>query len=318
VREAADLAEQVGDEGVALAAAAGLALVAWCEGRVHDAIAVGRRALPTEPEDLMLGSEYWWPAPVVWLTGFTRCHEGWAGRPSEGLAGLERPFELARSQGSVLAELILCLWAITLAELLGDAACAMVHARRLRKTSEMFDKPEAASSLIHLMIGVAHQLAGESREAAGCLERAVAIEEDTGGGPTDVSISWSRLAVAYADLGQSERALEMAVRGLELVRQRQFPVGVTMALTMQSQVLRKTQGADARVAIESALTEAEALVARTGIRSWQPFIHVERAELARLLGDQAGCEGEFREAHRLFTEMSAIGHADRIAEQLRR
>ena len=35
-----------------------------------------------------------------------------------------------------------------------------------------------------------------------------------------------------------------------------------------------------------------------------------------MLGDSAGRERELREAHRLFTEMGATGHARRVAAQL--
>jgi len=51
---------------------------------------------------------------------------------------------------------------------------------------------------------------------------------------------------------------------------------------------------------------------RNAARAYAPLIHVERAELARLLGDEAGYQRELREAHRLFVEMGATGHAERI------
>ena len=47
-----------------------------------------------------------------------------------------------------------------------------------------------------------------------------------------------------------------------------------------------------------------------------PQVHEERAELARLRGDDATRERELREAHRLYTEMGATGHAERLAQKL--
>ncbi len=47
-----------------------------------------------------------------------------------------------------------------------------------------------------------------------------------------------------------------------------------------------------------------------------PRIGVERAKLARLVGDEAGRERHLREAHRLYTEMGATGHAERVAKEL--
>jgi len=39
-------------------------------------------------------------------------------------------------------------------------------------------------------------------------------------------------------------------------------------------------------------------------------------ELARLLDDDGTCQSELRKAHRLFTEMGAAGHAERLAKEL--
>jgi hypothetical protein len=46
------------------------------------------------------------------------------------------------------------------------------------------------------------------------------------------------------------------------------------------------------------------------------MVHVELAELARQSGDADGHDRELREAHRLFTEIGATGHADRLAAEL--
>ncbi|MGH7287136.1 MAG: tetratricopeptide repeat protein, partial [Myxococcota bacterium] len=260
--------------------------------------------------------EYWWPRPVLWLQGFTRFLEGCAGQPSESLAGLEQLLRLAQSRDSALAQAILHYWATHQAELLGDSPGAMAHARRCGEIVEDFAGAGPSPPLGDYSLGIAHLLDDNSREAVSYLERAAAIHEETGGAPFEAANSLSRLAVAYADLGQPERARETAARGLALVRERRLPVLVALALIMQVQVLRKTQGAEAREAIEAALAEAEALVESTGIRSWQPFIHVERAELARLVGDETTRERELREAHRRFTDMGAAAHAERVARAL--
>jgi len=45
-------------------------------------------------------------------------------------------------------------------------------------------------------------------------------------------------------------------------------------------------------------------------------IHVELAELARLGGDEVTRERELQQAHRIFTEIGAAAHADRLAGDL--
>ncbi len=47
-----------------------------------------------------------------------------------------------------------------------------------------------------------------------------------------------------------------------------------------------------------------------------PFLSEESAHLARLLGDGEGCEHHFRDAHRLYTEIGAVGHAERVGREL--
>jgi hypothetical protein len=54
----------------------------------------------------------------------------------------------------------------------------------------------------------------------------------------------------------------------------------------------------------------------SGAKSYEPFLHVERAELARLTGDKATCERELREAHRLFIEIGAPIHAEQVTREL--
>ena len=58
------------------------------------------------------------------------------------------------------------------------------------------------------------------------------------------------------------------------------------------------------------------MIDETGARGYQPFVHEERAELARAQGDETTRERELREAHRLYTEMAATGHAQRLAREL--
>ena len=74
----------------------------------------------------------------------------------------------------------------------------------------------------------------------------------------------------------------------------------------------KRQKAARRTTIRDVL----ALVHTTEAHAFEPFIHVERAALARLTGDEPTHERELREAHRLFVEMGATGHAERIASLL--
>ena len=73
----------------------------------------------------------------------------------------------------------------------------------------------------------------------------------------------------------------------------------------------------AREEIESALQTATETVADMGARGLEPDVLIERARLARLLGDEGRYRGDLSEAHRLFIEMGAPIRAEQVAKELR-
>ena len=82
--------------------------------------------------------------------------------------------------------------------------------------------------------------------------------------------------------------------------------------------LRELHGVQATREIETALAEAAAWLEMSGAKSYEPFLHVERAELARLTGDDPNRQRELREAHRLFLEIGAPIRAAEVAKELDR
>ncbi len=122
------------------------------------------------------------------------------------------------------------------------------------------------------------------------------------------------LAEACAGLGDDARAREAAAEAVALADRE----GVRTPLQSLSlaRVLRSADGLAAEREIEAALDRALELIEETGSRVFVPQVHEERAELARLRGDDATRERELREAHRLYTEMAATGHAERLAKEL--
>jgi hypothetical protein len=96
----------------------------------------------------------------------------------------------------------------------------------------------------------------------------------------------------------------------------QMPIAEVRAHLARARVLLALDGAAARGEIEASLDRALALVCSTGARSYEPQIHVERARLLDILSDSVGRLQWLREAHHLFTEMGATGHAERLAKEL--
>ena len=90
----------------------------------------------------------------------------------------------------------------------------------------------------------------------------------------------------------------------------------TLATLSLARVLLGSAGAAAREQIEAALARALQLAHETGAKVHEPPVHVALAELARQSGDSEGHQRELREAHRLFSEIGASGHAERLAGEL--
>src|SRR5205823_4988499 len=124
------------------------------------------------------------------------------------------------------------------------------------------------------------------------------------------------MAAAHLGLGDCAKALALAGEAIAVSRRRGTRFWEFSALLIRMRALRETQGVQATKEIEAALAEADAWLEMSGAKSYQPFVHVERAELARLRGDEATRQRELRAAHRLFLEMGAPIRAEQVAKEL--
>ena len=125
-----------------------------------------------------------------------------------------------------------------------------------------------------------------------------------------------QLADAYLGVGDLERARVVAEVAIAHAHRGGILAYLPGGYLALARVLRAQAGVAAREQIEQALADAEKAVTELKNSAQTPRIHEERAELARLLSDDATCKRELREAHRLFVEMGATGHAERLAKEL--
>jgi tetratricopeptide (TPR) repeat protein len=165
-------------------------------------------------------------------------------------------------------------------------------------------------------LGVSYFWNREWKEAAASFESQLTIARQIGSGLQWEAVALARLAETYIGLGNNSQALATVDEAVTVARQRGTSGQECIAHLSRARVLLQAEGMAARSEIESALRQAQALVEETGARTQEPFIHEERAQLARLTGDDATHQRELREAHRLFTEMGATGHAERLAKEL--
>ncbi len=92
---------------------------------------------------------------------------------------------------------------------------------------------------------------------------------------------------------------------------------MSAGLTLRNFYFRLYPGAIGKEQVIDFL-KALALVRATGAEAHTPTIHLARAELAGVLGNEATRERELRHAQRLYTEMGATGHAERVGRELER
>ena len=136
-------------------------------------------------------------------------------------------------------------------------------------------------------------------------ERAIAIMRETGVSPVGESRVLETLAEAQLASGQHDTALATVEKAISAGRRTGTRVNEAQCHLTRAQILLGRDGPGAKDAILAALESGEALLMETGARNLQPFVHLERAEIARLEQDLPTRERELRAALKLFGEMRA-------------
>ena len=312
VEEALAAAEQLGDHVLQLRAWLILTVLRFSGGSLESALRAGDRALELFEAlgELPRGGTWFGMRPALVLvirSGVLRER----GRLAEARADLERALRVAEERGDLVNLSVVHGTIALLAETLGDLGLARASALRARDTAAQ------TGSTTGIVFGeqgwgIASFLAGDFREAAAAYTRALEEIRASNTVRAIESQVLGALAHAHARLGDPA-AREESLAALRL------PAGGRPASAQldRARVLRILDGLAARSEIEDALHEAERLARERGSRASLPFVHEERAELARLLGDEATRTRELREAQRLFLEMGAPLRAEQIEARLR-
>jgi adenylate cyclase len=248
--------------------------------------------------------------PYLRLLSFRGSGLAASGRFGEAQVALDRALELTLERGDLTFANMIHLFGAYLESWRGSPSGALAHARQSVEYAERAGTPFSLANA-YLAVGWAHLGNEESEEARTSLEHALAIAP---GYRAQNAHVLAHLADACAGLGDYARAREAAAEAVAIADRegvRRASIQISLA-----RVLRSADGLAAEREIEAALDRALELVEETGSRVFVPEVHEERAQLARLRGDDATRERELREAHRLYTEIGATGHAKRLAEEL--
>jgi tetratricopeptide (TPR) repeat protein len=314
--EAAHLAERSGEPRAVSAVAMVLVYSHFSAGRFNEAWEFVKEFLDQPPEEPRPGIDPSGLSAYAWMETVGRSVGSFMGMIDEGRLAQRRGIEIARALGDPHSLSWGCGFASYLAEFSGEIEGCLERCREGFEIAErMADSYSRAYSSGRL--GVAHLVREEWGDAIECLNSALALARQHRTG-LEAEAHWlSYLALAQLSLGRTDAAHEAACQAVAVAQQRgtrgyEIPARLAMA-----RVLRQSEGSDAASEIHAALEHAQSLIHETGALSYRPFLHEEQAELSRVHGDEAKREHELREAHRLYTEMGATGHAERLAKELR-
>jgi adenylate cyclase len=313
-RQALALAEESGDPPLYVADALAPALALSYTGAHREAVATCDRALELADGDPTVGAGLTFGCP------YAMCHlmKGYIlaelGELEEARRLLEQGRKIAREQGDTETVGFSHAVSAWLAVYQGEPEAALGHARQALEIAERigssYSRAQAWTSL-----GWAETLRGQWRSAVDALERSAAIARESRSSAFD-AVRLALLGESHLGLGDPQRARALVTEGVETARAQVNVSFETLATLSLARVLLGSAGAAAREQIEAALARALQLVRETGAKAYEPLIHVELAELARQSGDEDERERELREAHGLFSEIGASGHADRLAGEL--
>jgi tetratricopeptide (TPR) repeat protein len=283
-------------------------------GRLRECLAVAEQGLELAPGDLHLGADRLGFRPSLGLSFLHGAGLCMTGHPREGATELDRVIDLARASQQLLPLSASHVWHVFRLEVTGEVAPALAHGREAVDHAERTGS-EAGRIMAYFCLGLANVLNGAWQEALEALEQALMIGKERRLSVAEGGVL-SVMAAAQLGLGDRARALTLAEEAIAVSRLFGTRLGEFSALLTRIRALREIRGIEATREIEAALAEADAWLEMSGAKSYEPFLHVERAELARLQGNEATRERELREAHRLFTEMGAPIRAAEVAKEL--
>jgi tetratricopeptide (TPR) repeat protein len=237
------------------------------------------------------------------------------GRLAEGAADSERALRMVEDGAMPGDTFFFCLLIdVYRVPLFGATADAAGHAGRIVQLAERLGSPFHVQTA-QQSAGLAHATLGRWDAAIGHLERSRELAHERGMKPWNEPMGLAGLADAYRAVGRLADARAAARAGVDAGQCSGLRIGECRAQLALARVLI-AEGAADTAAIDAALLRAEALVEETHARAYLPFIAEARAELTRVRGDAAGAARALAEAQRLFIEMGAKGHAERLAALL--
>jgi tetratricopeptide (TPR) repeat protein len=314
IEEALALADRSGNALLQFLARFGLGPVLFNRG--HPREALGRIA---EAETLCGGDPEFATEFIAWspygmiLNVRAACLLS-MGSGEAGARELERAVEIARERKQHDLLVVLHTNALGWCDMARDAGGALAHARQAAESAEV-GGTSVVRATAALALGQAHLVGAQWGDAVEALHAALTGFREGRTGLVLEARVLAYLAEAYLGAGDPDRACAAADEALAVARRRRTPLGEIAAHLARARVLLGVDGETHIDEVADALRDATALVETTEMRLFAPFLHVERARLMALTGDEAARQRALREAHRLFTQMGATARAEQVAKE---
>ena len=312
-RQAVAHAEEAGDPALYMIAANGLAYALYNTGRFREAAAMLERALELADGDVTIAAGADFACPYAFALIFRGAYLVYLGELERGRDLTEHGIRLARERGDIEVVGLAHAWRTVFAWLSGETETAVADARQALEIAERIGD-SFSRAIAWAILGVAELLTGEWQRAIEPLQRSQTIARERRTSLEQEPWRLIRLGESHLALGDLDRARTLIKAGVELARARGQAGHELDASISLARVLLASDGPKARGEVEATLARARELARQTEAKTFVPMIHVELAQLALQTGDPVRREQELREAHRLFTEIGATGHAQRIAD----
>jgi class 3 adenylate cyclase len=316
VLEANRIARRSGDQETYAAVGPDLIAALWLKGRLAESLAVAQEVRERSGGDVSMG---------VALVGFSSYITSYIfpiwtllemGRMKEAEACGRRGLELAQQHGPDETRCWAHGFLVYLADARGEPGPGALNLARLSAEAAERSGAHVSRAVSHFILSCAGALDGQWDMAVAEAETAVRMWRTKGLGGDFAPQMLAAYARALLGAGAAETAREVSTEAMDVAKRQGQPIHQCEATIAHVRSLREVHGADARQTIEALLEDVSQLIEQTGAERWRPHVLVERGELHRLGGDAEAAKRSLIEAHRLFSEMGATGHAERLAKQL--
>ena len=314
-REMLRLAEASADPVYRLTARAALGNALAIAGNPAESLELLEQCIAERPEDPSTGREIIGASP--WIYGMVS--RFWAlallGRLDEAHEAIRQGIELAREHESLFDLSLGLALRVIYGEWSGDTDTTLADARECLEIAER----HGAGYFVMLALsslGDAFRLERRYLEALEAYQRTLDLIR-----AKLVGVQWrphvlSAQALAHSALEEHAKAIAHARSALEESVTGGNQRGEDFALLTLARVLLATGDTGLHDEVERTVERAEALCAKTGMRVHRPCLLEVRAALAEARGSSEQARQGLREAHHLYTEMGARGHAGRLAREL--